>query len=466
MQEKTQTFASYVASLRKKRGLSQKQLAEALGFTPQGISRFENLDSSFDLNMIDRLCSTLDISVKELCERQIEGTKYIYVDLDLPNLSSRLRGYREEKGVTQSFVSESAKITSRSLRAYESGDSLPSFQTLCRIATSLDIAPFELFQKPEKDAPPAVEIPLPVIKRRFPFSIPFAAALSFAILILISLSVGLPLGLSMLNGEKNAASPNLENSLDNSEAPEEVPSSFAEPNETSNPPYVPSYPLNQQGYPNYLSVDVPKHDFTFLGEEIEFVLYDPDGEFSFLGLKEEEITITVNDSLLDIEFTYIADGRFTANLKKGKNGAVAFIDATIGDIFFPSISFFRYVSGEVVTASNSTSFTDGVVAGPDSINLSRQRKTSANIYLYLNGDPQPKDGSLMIGINFISLPAMATYYKENVIIGNDIGDVSLEFPSPNDLVADDVYLFVDVEILDGETERFFCLAPWHLHLNK
>ncbi len=72
----------------------------------------------------------------------------------------------------------------------------------------------------------------------------------------------------------------------------------------------------------------------------------------------------------------------------------------------------------------------------------------------------------MIGFNFISLPAMATYYQEDVILENDIGGVTLEFPSPNDLVADDVYLFADVEIVDGETERFFSLAPWHLHLNK
>ena len=448
-----ETFASYVATLRKSKGLTQKELASCLGFTPQGISRFESLDSSFDLRLIPKLCQSLDISFTELCARQKEGTHYVEFDLDLDNLCTRIKATREAKGITQGALSESAQITSRSLRSYESGDSLPSFQTLTRICECLGVSVISLFAKPneEKEDPPASVSP----STRFHWwsHISKSAMIPvIAILIAIAvLGVGLPVGLSI---NSNRAQENI--ALDSGNQP---------PSDSRGTPYLPSSSKKRE-CPNYLSVDIASNDFASLGEEIEFVLYDPDANVSLAGIQEDEISLsyqgTYEQSSLDIEFDYKGNGKFGATLKSGKSGDMAWINARIGEGEYCPITYLRYVSGEEVIPSSGDPFDDGVVSGPTSISLSRQSKISADIYVTNDGNPVPFSGSIALVDR--EFPAMKNPYDQEVgveVLGNEL---ILSFPSPQDIVSDDVYLFVGVDIVEEEGNRLFYLSPWKLHL--
>ena len=454
-----QSFASYVATLRKNKGLTQKGLAEKLDFTPQGISRFESLDSSFDLRLVDKLCRALDISFQELCARKVNDTHYVPADLDLTHLNIRLSDARKKKGLTQAELAKQAGITSRSLRLYESGESLPSFQTLSRLSTALGLPLEELFFErieAAEEVPVIEEEPIPTpppyAAKRFTLVMAIAAGLVFAGIV----GAALPLGLSALENRRSHTAINAGDATN--------PSGSVEVSQTV--PYSPSYEAPEQEYPNYLSVDMPTNEFSSLGEEIPFTLYDPDGNYSFSGLEEKDIVLFCNDSTLDIDFAYLGDGAFTATVNEGKTGGIALVEAIIKERTFGPITYFRYVNGDTVSATDSTPFTDGVLSGAESISLSRQRKANARIYLNLNGEPVSFDPSVRLSVQTMSLPAMATYYEEDITIGMDEDGFNIQFSSPWDLVSDDIYFFVGVEIQDGEWTRDFSLKPWHLHLLK
>ena len=494
------TFASYISTLRKAKGMTQKELAKRLDFTPQGISRFEAVDSSFNLRLIDKLCKELDISFNELCQGKTEDTHYEEFDLDLDNLHSRMKIQRERKGLTQATLAEKARITARSLRLYESGESLPSFQTLSGLAEALDISVYDFFIPiEEEEAIPLVppEIVNPVRHR----GLGKAAIIPISVFsfLLLALGIGLPLGLTLSTpkGENIADGP-IGDSLpvdivetpslpmDVMEEPSlptdvveepslptdvvETPSFTEEVTEAASAPapYLPSFTPIQE-YPNFLSVDIPHNDFSAPGEEIEFTLYDPDAHFSLFGLKEEDISLTLNQederSSLDVEFLYRGDGRFVAKLKGGKTGGLVFVDAFLGGRDFLSITYFRYATGETVYPVYGSPFDDGVVTGSNSIDLPRQTEATGKIFLTIDGDPvSVHDGTW---IDLKTFPAAADDIDCGIGMRIEGNKFTILFSSPEKVPYDDVLAIVGFTIKEEDgAERAFFLKPWKLHLQR
>ena len=483
------TFASYIATLHKAKGMTQKELAKRLGFTPQGISRFEAVDSSFNLRLIDKLCKELDISFKELCDGKIEDTHYEEFDLDLDNLHSRMKIQRERKGLTQAALAEKARITARSLRLYESGENLPSFQTLSGLAEALYISVYDFFVPIEEEAVSLV--PPEIVKPIRHWGLGKAAIIPISIFsfLLLALGIGLPLGLTLSTpkGENLATGP-IGGSLpvDIVETPSlpmdvveepslptdvvETPSFTEEVTEAASAPapYLPSFTPIQE-YPNFLSVDIPHNDFSAPGEEIEFTLYDPDAHFSLFGLKEEDISLTLNQederSSLDVEFLYRGDGRFVAKLKGGKTGGLAFVDAFLGGRDFLSITYFRYATGETVYPVYGSPFDDGVVTGPNSIVLPRQTEATGKIFLTIDGNPvSVHDGTWA---DLKTFPAAADDIDCGIGMEIEGNNVTIFFSSPEKVPFDDVLAVMGFIIKEEDgAERAFFLKPWKLHLQR
>lgn len=99
----------YVASFRKKKGMSQKELADILGFTPHGISRFESSDSAFDLNLVPLLWKTLDCSLNGLYARA-DDPKYVSFPFDVSLLAQNMRDMRIKKGLSQAMLASAVAI--------------------------------------------------------------------------------------------------------------------------------------------------------------------------------------------------------------------------------------------------------------------------------------------------------------------------------------------------------------------
>lgn len=59
-------IGEFIAQCRKEKGLTQLQLAEALGITNQAVSKWENGRGMPDISLLQPLCDILDISLNEL----------------------------------------------------------------------------------------------------------------------------------------------------------------------------------------------------------------------------------------------------------------------------------------------------------------------------------------------------------------------------------------------------------------
>lgn len=78
-----QKIGRFISECRKQKGLTQAQLAEALGVSDKTISRWENGKTMPDLSIYEPLCEILDIQISELLyarkmtdkEKTIQGEK-------------------------------------------------------------------------------------------------------------------------------------------------------------------------------------------------------------------------------------------------------------------------------------------------------------------------------------------------------------------------------------------------------
>lgn len=62
-------IGAFLREVRKERGLTQGQLAEALGVSQKSISRWENGKTMPDYSLLPSICEVLGINVAELSER-------------------------------------------------------------------------------------------------------------------------------------------------------------------------------------------------------------------------------------------------------------------------------------------------------------------------------------------------------------------------------------------------------------
>ena len=65
----TEEFGCRLASLRRRSGKKQRQIAEELGLTPQAVSKWERGLSCPDILMLDELASSLGVPIAALFEK-------------------------------------------------------------------------------------------------------------------------------------------------------------------------------------------------------------------------------------------------------------------------------------------------------------------------------------------------------------------------------------------------------------
>ena len=70
-----QKIGQYIASKRKEKGLTQKELAEALSVTNKAVSKWETGTSMPDISLLKDLAQILDITVDELLEGEDQKDK-------------------------------------------------------------------------------------------------------------------------------------------------------------------------------------------------------------------------------------------------------------------------------------------------------------------------------------------------------------------------------------------------------
>ena len=141
-------LGSFIARCRKKRGLSQAELAEKVFMSPQAISSIEKNSSSLAVDTAKRIADALGMSLSDLEKRELpEKPKEAGKDLNEKDLASKLKESREKAGLSRADAAKAAGVSERTVRNYENGSRAPSFQYVEKVS-ELSHANFGSFFEP------------------------------------------------------------------------------------------------------------------------------------------------------------------------------------------------------------------------------------------------------------------------------------------------------------------------------
>ena len=75
----TDTLGKRIMALRKAAGMTQEQVAEHLGVSPQAVSKWENDVSCPDVTMIPRIARLFNVSTDELLGLKASTVRYFFI---------------------------------------------------------------------------------------------------------------------------------------------------------------------------------------------------------------------------------------------------------------------------------------------------------------------------------------------------------------------------------------------------
>src|SRR5574344_285739 len=128
-------LGTYVSERRKELGLTQNDLAKALGYTAQGISKFESGESQIAILVLPKLANLFNESLDDLLNEVKEPAplKDPNPQVENANLVANIIALRSQHNLSQAKEAEILKVSKRSIINYEQGESYPSIDTLLAI---------------------------------------------------------------------------------------------------------------------------------------------------------------------------------------------------------------------------------------------------------------------------------------------------------------------------------------------
>jgi transcriptional regulator with XRE-family HTH domain len=125
----------YLAARRQKLGLTQKDLAEAAGYSVQAISRFEKGETQISLASLPAICNLLHLSLSDLFLRSetpyppAKPLEKINPDV----LASSLKNLRGKAHYSRNKEAQLLGVSPKTIFNYEAGFSLPALDVMDRI---------------------------------------------------------------------------------------------------------------------------------------------------------------------------------------------------------------------------------------------------------------------------------------------------------------------------------------------
>lgn len=137
----------FLSNLRKKRGLSQSDIAFLLGYSPQLVSLWEKDKASPDLSVIGKYAQALSIDLKSFieCNEEKENCFCDEKIFDIKKFSSFIKQLRKEKGLTQSELAKSLDVNVKSIGTWENMSSTPSIDQFVTLTKLFNLRYDELY---------------------------------------------------------------------------------------------------------------------------------------------------------------------------------------------------------------------------------------------------------------------------------------------------------------------------------
>jgi transcriptional regulator with XRE-family HTH domain len=140
------TLGVFVSQRRKELGLRQQDLADALGYMVQAISRFENGQFQLDLATLPSLAKTLHLSLDDLLnEKDVEEDAPCQIDYNPRILQGNMTYLRRKADLTQKQVAKIASVSARSIANYEKGISQPPLDCVLSYLSHFEVRADDLF---------------------------------------------------------------------------------------------------------------------------------------------------------------------------------------------------------------------------------------------------------------------------------------------------------------------------------
>ena len=130
-----------IVKLRKEKGISQKQLAEMIHMSPQGLLQIEKGMVNPRAETLEKIVKALDISPNQL----YGGSQFHQINIQLP-IARNLRKYREEAELSIEDFANMLNITPDDLLDLERGKVIPSRDLMVEFCRILNIPESELIK--------------------------------------------------------------------------------------------------------------------------------------------------------------------------------------------------------------------------------------------------------------------------------------------------------------------------------
>ena len=141
-------FHEKLKVLRKKKGLTQQEVADLVHVDRVRITNWENGKREPNFENLSMLACIFDVSIDFLLSEYLEISKEAYLKLkeEKKNLFSvRLKELRLKKRLTQTELGEKVGVKQSTFTNWENGKREPSFENLVKLADLLEVSVDWLF---------------------------------------------------------------------------------------------------------------------------------------------------------------------------------------------------------------------------------------------------------------------------------------------------------------------------------
>lgn len=137
----------YITKRRKELGISQSQMASALGYTDTAVSKIESGASNPPISILPSLANELQLSLDDLLSKAESPAPLAAPNpaYDSKKVAANIRALRLSRRLRQKEAAEQFGVNKRTLVTYEKGDACPNLLTFDRLLAFCPGKPSEFF---------------------------------------------------------------------------------------------------------------------------------------------------------------------------------------------------------------------------------------------------------------------------------------------------------------------------------
>ncbi len=137
-------FGKRIVELRKRQGLTQAELARAMGISRSALSLYEIEKREPDIDTLSKLASLFNVPVGYILGNEHEVIDYANYTMDTPefafNFKMRIRDLMAEQKMSENEFAKRTGFHTEEMDSYLYGNKIPSLEDLIKISKALNVS--------------------------------------------------------------------------------------------------------------------------------------------------------------------------------------------------------------------------------------------------------------------------------------------------------------------------------------